>query len=68
MTEHVIDSDSHAQVAEKALDIKQDYRLNEAQSIFMAMGINPALIFAHYKERTYSYTKKGPGRAHKQGK
>jgi len=53
---------------ESPLAIKEDYRLNEAQSILMAMGIKPHLIFAHFKERTYTYTKKGPGRAHKQGK
>lgn len=56
-------------VKETPLAIKQDHKLNLAQSLLFAMGLRPELLFAHIQEPRYSFTKVGPGRTsvHKKG-
>jgi len=44
------------------LNIKEDYKLNLAQSLLFAMGCRPELLFAHIQEGHGTYTKRGPGR------
>lgn len=42
---------------------------NTAQQILLALGVEPQVVLlGHYKEKSRSHTKKGPGRMHQQGK
>lgn len=44
-------------------------KLNIAQRILIALGVDKdRILVGHYREKFESYTKKGPGRKHKQGK
>lgn len=42
---------------------------NAAQSILVALGVDPQVVLlGHHREKFRSFTKKGPGRRHQQGK
>ena len=44
-------------------------RTNNAQKMMIAMGVDPAMVFTDKSQKNFSasFTKKGPGRKHKQG-
>ena len=43
-------------------------RRNTAQQIYHALGIDVFIVSHEYARQNPSYTKKGPGRKHQQGK
>lgn len=45
----------------------QPLKLNVAQQMLVAMGLDDLRLSAHHVERNESATKSGPGRKHKQG-
>lgn len=43
--------------------------LNQAQRILITLGVDPQVVLlGHYREKSRSNTKKGPGRMHMNGK
>ena len=44
-------------------------KLNLAQNLLLTLGVDPQVVLiGHLQEKSRSYTKKGPGRKHQQGK
>lgn len=46
----------------------QPTKLNTAQRLLVALGVDDLRLVAHKREQSESATKRGPGRKHKQGK
>lgn len=43
-------------------------KLTQAQSLLIRMGVSPAILFLPRFGKSYSNTKRGPGRKHWQGR
>jgi len=43
-------------------------KFNKAQMIYLRLGVDPMRLLQFSMGKQFSYTKRGPGRKHKQGK